>query len=180
MYMRTFTALAIVCSVLIPSDFSHAAEIGELGKVTPNGPYRLWTAVNKGLLEYAFVKGGKELKAKVATLTPTDLKGKKPGDVLKQGAIFRGFLDSARAKIKLPPASKYRDPQGRAVTPAVVFLNAGHLLDGLFHLIAASNKGSNDGLGEIYNVAKFKGKSPSNVFSQVELATRRLDMIRGL
>ena len=97
--------------------------------------------------------------------------------MLAQGTTFRAALNSERAKYKLSPTRKYLDPQGRAVTPAVVFLNAGHLLDALARLIEADPKGKNMRVGEIYDVPKFSGKTPSHVFDLAELASRRVALI---
>ncbi|MBT8002492.1 MAG: hypothetical protein HN578_06215 [Rhodospirillales bacterium] len=176
MIYRFFIAIFVAGLVFVPTDFSHAAE-AKLGKITPNGPFRLWTAVNKGLVEYAFVKGGSALKANVAALTAVPTTGKKPGHVLAQGAEFRAALDNGRAKYNLAPSKKYRDPKGRAVTPAVVFLNAGYMLDGLVRLIEAQPNVKDFHVGIIYVVPKFSGKSPSNVFALAELATRRMALI---
>ena len=61
----------------------------KLGKITPNGPYRLWNAINNVLPEYALSKGGRGLKSRVEGLTAFSFDGKTPGDVLARVAEYR-------------------------------------------------------------------------------------------
>ena len=68
---------------------SVASEIPKLGKISPNGPYRLWIAINNVLPEYALSKGGRELKSRVEGLSAFEFEGKTPGDVLAQAKEYR-------------------------------------------------------------------------------------------
>jgi len=137
----------------------------KLGKISPNGPYRIWTAINSVLPDYAALKGGAGLRAQVEGLTVEPAFGKKPGDVLRQGMEFHHLLEAVREDLKLGKIKVYKDPQGRAVTPAVVFVNAGYGLDGLveaFHI--ALNK-PDASLGKYFDVPVTSGKSPSDVYA---------------
>jgi len=159
---------------------SVASEIPKLGKISPNGPYRLWIAINNVLPEYALSKGGRELKSRVEGLSAFEFEGKTPGDVLAQAKEYRATLDRLRVKFKLATVKTYKDPLGRAVTPGVVFVNAGHIMDATAHAFHATSKEPDTViLGGFYDVPVVTGKSPSHVFGLVELATRRLRLIAG-
>ncbi len=167
-----------------PSDVAAAPTVAsseegiiELGKISPNGPYRLWTAINKVLLDYALLKGGEELRSQAEGLYSGQIDGKTPADVLTQAAEFRGTLEQLLDRLNLPKVEVYKDPLGRSVTPAVVFVNAGHIMDAVvsaFH--SASNK-PDTSLGDLYDVPVATGKTPSDVFRLAYLATRRLQLI---
>ena len=167
-----------------PADVAGAPMVGsseegviELGEISPNGPYRLWSAVNKVLLDFASLKGGEELRSQVQGLNAGQFDGKTPADVLTQTAEFRGTLEQLLDRLRLPKVETYEDPLGREVTPGVVFVNAGHIMDAVvsaFH--SASNK-PDESLGNLYDVPVAAGKTPSDVFGLVYLATRRLQLI---
>ena len=96
-----------------------------------------------------------------------------PGDVLVQVAAFRDKLDRLNAASGLEETPIYHDPQGGEVTPSVVFLNSGNVLDSLVLLLIRI-----DGerlVGGFYARHDFTGRTPSNVFGLVELANRRID-----
>ena len=50
---------------------------------------------------------------------------------MAQTEIFRAILEDIRDQLKLSEINTYKDPLGRKITPAVVFLNSGHVLDAL-------------------------------------------------
>lgn len=182
--IRTLLVLAIgvilAGPALAASDTAKSIDevyIPELGKITPDGPFRLWTAMNNVIPEYAMLVGGKELKAKVLKLSVSSFTGKSPGNVMEQTESARALLNRLAVKYKLPKAARYTDPLGRAVTPAVVFLNAGNLLDTLVESYFVASDKSELGLGRFYTVPEFTGKKPNDVYGLVELATRRLEVI---
>lgn len=77
--------LAMSLALVAPTGAAEAASDGssqesviELGKITPDGPYRLWAAVNKVLLDYALLTGGEELKSQIAGLTASPFEAKAP------------------------------------------------------------------------------------------------------
>jgi|APSaa5957512535_1039671.scaffolds.fasta_scaffold109352_1 hypothetical protein len=151
----------------------------ELGKITPNGPYRIWTAINAVLPDYAMLKGGAALRAKVEGLTAVPVSGKKPGEVLRQGMQFKGVLEALRERQKLNNIDIYTDPLGRDVTPGVVYVNAGFGLDGIVECYHLALNDPDATHGKYYGVPAASGKTPSDVYALVELATRRLRLIEG-
>lgn len=98
---------------------------------------------------------------------------------MAQTEIFRAILENIREQFKLSEIKTYKDPLGRKITPAVVFLNAGNILDSLVETLYVSSKQSADALGRFYDVPYVAGKTPSDVFGLVHLATRRLQLIAG-
>ncbi len=173
-------ALAAEKSPAAASAKADSAQAGpKLGKITPNGPYRIWTAINGVLPDYAALKGGAGLRAQVQGLTAEPAFGKKPGDVLRQGMEFHHLLEALRGELKLGKIQVYKDPLARAVTPAVVFVNAGFGLDGLVEAFHVAMNKPDASLGKYFDVPVPSGKSPSDVYALVELATRRLRLIQG-
>ena len=183
---KIFASLLLASIIAVPaltaanSPAAAAPEaVIKLGKISPNGPFRLWSAVNALLPAYAKLKGGAALRSRVAGLTAANAAGKKPGDVMVQTVEFRGLLDAIRQQRKLAKIETYKDPLGRAITPAVVFVNAGFNLDALVEIYYATLNKPGANVGQYYEIPLATGKSPSDVYALVELATRRLRLIRG-
>ncbi len=160
-----------------PTVASSEEGVIELGKISPNGPYRLWNAVNKVLLDYASLRGGAELRSQVQGLSAGQYDGKTPADVLTQAAEFRGMLERLLDRLNLPKVEIYKDPLGRDVTPGVVFVNAGHIMDAVVSAFRSASNKPDESLGGLYDVPVATGKTPSDVFGLVYLATRRLQLI---
>ncbi len=156
---------------------SNEKSVVKLGKISPNGPYRIWSAVNKVLLDYASLKGGEELKSQVKDLNAGRFYGKTPTDVLIQAAEFRDALERILDRLQLPKVEIYEDPLGRQVTPGVVFVNAGHIMDAVVSVVHSASDHHDEPLGALYDVPVATGKTPSDVFGLVYLATRRLQLI---
>lgn len=183
---KIFMALLFAAIIAVPAltvGIAPAAAASEeqikLGKITPNGPFRLWSAVNALLPAYAELKGGAALRSEVASMGAGDATGKKPGDVMAQSVKFSALLDAIRKQQKLAKIETYKDPLGRAVTPAVVFVNAGFNFDALVESYYSALQQPDTNVGHFYVVPVASGKSPSDVYALVELATRRLQLING-
>ncbi len=172
-------ALVLAGPALASEPKASTGEVVKLGKISPNGPYRLWTIINKVLPAYAAAKGGASLRAQVESMAPLAVSGKKPGHVLAQSVQFRATLDAAGQAMKLAKVQIYKDPLGRTVTPGVVFVNAGYSLDRLVEAYFVALNKPDAQVGDFYDVPVAAGKSPSEVFALVELATRRLHLIEG-
>jgi hypothetical protein len=160
-----------------PTAGSNQEGVIELGKISPNGPYRLWSAINKVLLEYASLKGGEELGSQVQGVYAGQFDGMTPADVLTQAAEFRGTLDQVLDRLKLPKVEIYKDPLGRKVTPGVVFVNAGNIMDAVVAAFHSASNSPDSSLGDLYDVPVSTGKTPSDVYALVYLATTRLQVI---
>lgn len=182
-FLKGFAPLMVGLLLAAPSiaaeSRSDAAWIPELGEINPSGPFRLWTAINKVLPEYASLKGGKELRSRIEGMSAGKFEDKTSGTVMSQTNKFREVLERIRVRYNLPKIKSYQDPLGRKITASTAFLNAGHILDSIVEtLFIASNKSKGE-LGELYDVGYVGGKTPSDVFGLVNLATRRLQLIAG-
>ncbi len=108
-------------------------------------------------------------------MTPEPVTGKKPADVLAQAQIFREKLDKLRQRSSLPATEKYGTGDG-VITPSVVFLNSGHILDATVEWLI-KNTGREQLVSEFYTRHDFSGKTPSDPFALIVLANRRIDNI---
>ncbi len=149
----------------------------ELGEISPDGPFRIWTSINRVLLDYALVSGGEGLKSQVQGLSAGQFDAMTPGDVLAQSVEYRNTLERLRDRLKLSKVPVYVDPLGRAVTPGVVFVNAGHIMDATVAALFTASDKPDKSFGDLYDVPVTSGKTPSDVFALVSLATSRLELI---
>ena len=108
-------------------------------------------------------------------IIPDRLENKKPADVLARAIEFRAKLDRLLAEHGMAPTKRYPRGAGR-VTPSVVFLNSGLLLDAVVGWIIA-NTAKRQLVSPFYAHHAFSGKTPSDVFGMVDLANRRIDRI---
>lgn len=165
------TLVLLVGVVGSPSQ-SRALELG----LTPSNVVGLWTNVNEALLTTArVVSDDTEWLAQVAEMTAGTFEGKKPGDVLKRVSEFRAKLDKLRQGFGLKKADSSVGFDG-TVTPTVVFLNSGEVLNGLVDWIIR-NTSEQQLVSQFYADQQITGKTPSDAFSMVDLAVRRLDKV---
>ncbi len=167
-------ALLIAISVamgLAPGD-ARAQELG----LTPSNVLSLWTNVNNALVAVAIVtSGGADRAQRVKATTPETFAGKTPADVLERVAEFRDKLDRLRRKAGLPATQRYQE-DGGTVTPSVVFLNSGHVLDAVVQWLV-KHTDRQQLVSPFYARHDFSGKTPSDVYGSVDLANRRIDII---
>lgn len=156
---------------------SETASVVELGKITPNDSYQLWSAINRALLEYAGAIGGKKLQFDVVEVYADLAFDMTPADVMTQTADFRVVLDMILDQLKLAKSQTYEDPLGRKVTPGVVYVNAGYLLDSTIFALHTTSDRQGKPLGDLYVVPTAADKTPNDVFELVSLATNRLRLI---
>lgn len=147
----------------------------ELG-LTPSNVVGLWTNVNEALLATARVVSNDTVwLAKVTEMTPGTFEGKKPSDVLERVTEFRTKLNRLRGGFGLKETDSNVKFDG-TITPTVVFLNSGEVLNGLVDWIIR-NTGEQQLVSQFYTDRQIKGKTPSDAFGFVDLAARRLDQI---
>lgn len=151
---------------------AHAIELG----MTPSHVSSLWMNINNALVDSAAALTGDDvLSGKLSAMNPEVFQGKKPGEVLEQVAQFRGKLDRLRNKHGQKATPIYLDPEGGDVTPSVVFVNSGHVLDATaFLLIRLDGERLVSGY---YTRHDISGKTPSDAYSLVNLANRRMDLL---
>lgn len=98
-------------------------------------------------------------------------------DVLTQTVEFRDTLERILDRLELPKVRTYADPLGRDVTPGVVFVNAGHIVDAVVAAFYSASNRPDRPFGDFYDVPVTTGKSPSDVYALAYLATTRLQII---
>jgi hypothetical protein len=167
----TFGMIGLFAVLLCPST-GQAVELG----LTPSHVFALWTNLNSCLLTIAAQEeGGEALVEDLKDLEVRRFDDKAPSDVLLAVEMVRSRVDAVRSRADLAPIAVYHD-QFQVVTPSNVFLNSGHILDGLADF--AAREGDVASLvTSCYEPQLFTGKTPSNVFELVDLAMRRTDVI---
>ncbi len=171
--MRGRLAIIIVGAALafIPGQ----ARTLELG-LTPGQVFSLWTNINDCLVASASaVSDDGNWRRRLAAMKPRAFAGKVPADVLERLGAFRAKLDRMRRTAGLAPTARLGAADG-AITPSVVFLNSGQVLNGLVEWLIGQT-GPEQLVSRFYTRHGFKGKTPSDVFGQVDLADRRLGAI---
>ena len=58
-------------------------------------------------------------------------------------------------------------------------MNAGYIMDSIVFALHTASPSRDEPLGDLYDVPAATGKTPSDVFGLVSLATRRLQLITG-
>lgn len=161
--------IAGLCATAAPS---FATDLG----MTPSHVFGLWTNINNCLVAGSeLVVADPAWRKELEAMTPQTFEGKKPSDVLQKVAEFRGKLDRMRKAEGLDATAVYGTGDGK-ITPTVVFLNSGHVLNGLVDW-AIHSSGPEFLVSPFYTRQQFDGKTPSHVFGLVDLANRRLDAI---
>ena len=164
-------SLAVVLTVLFVTPVG-AIELG----LTPSHVFATWININTSLVALGQANAKDDGRtAQLKAMKPEVFEGKKPSDVLDQVVAFRSKIDRLRLQYGLKPSPVYRDPTGGVVTPSVVFMNSGHVLDSTISLLIRL-----DGkhlVSRYYTRHEISGKSPSDVYGQVTLANRRMDAL---
>lgn len=147
----------------------------ELG-LTPSHVFATWMNINETLIALgSTVDDSGALSDRIAAMKAVEFTGKKPGEVLKQLTVFRGKLNQLSAKHGQNPAAIFKDPAGGVVTPSVVFMNSGHVLDSTVLLLATLNE--EQLISGFFTRYDISGKTPNGPYSLVDLANRRIDAL---
>lgn len=147
----------------------------ELG-LTPSHVFATWMNINETLISLgSSVDESGALSESIAAMKATEFTGKKPGEVLNQLTIFRGKLDKLSAKHGQKPTAIFKDPAGGTVTPSVVFMNSGHVLDSTVLLLATLDE--DQLISSFFTRYDISGKTPNGPYSLVDLANRRIDAL---
>ncbi len=151
------------------------AETIDLG-LTPSHVYGLWTNINHAIIDLARVLLDDDARIReLEAMKPKVFSGKAPADVLKIVAVFRAKLNLRRHESELGRTTRLRII-GSEVTPSVVFLSSGHVLDSTVELLV-QHTGPNHLISQYYVPRSFSGKRPDNVFGLVDLANRRMQLL---
>jgi len=152
------------------------AKAGNL-ELTSGNVFGLWTNINSALLVAAELSGKEGLVGTLEAEKPSSFSGKSTSDVLAKAVEFHQKLKQLIASGDGAPAKNLLEAGGAKVTPGMVYLNSGLVLDSLVMHVYDMN---NDQLiGGFYATSDNSGKSPSDVFSLADLAGRRIDLLAG-
>lgn len=166
------TVLAAVMAMGLATVEVGAVELG----MTPSHVVSLWTNINDALITSGKATGDENLVKHLIVMKPIAANGKKPGDVLKEVEAFRAKLDQFAKKQGLKKATLvYKDPEGGTVTPSVVFVNSGYVLDSLLRVLIKQD--ADQLISGFYTRHDISGKKPNDAYMLVELANRRLDVL---
>ena len=172
MFKKYILIIGIAVGVVQVAGEVRAQELG----LTPSHVVGLWTNINSALVTVAEASsGGQALAESLASTTATRFENKKPADVLAHAFAFRAKLDGLLAKTGLAPTKQYDQGAG-VVTPSVVFLNSGYLLDAVVGWIVEKTT-KEQLVSPFYARLAISGKTPSDAFGMVDLAIRRIDRI---
>jgi len=171
--MRTSNAIAVFALCLCFGPLSTAAFAQQRLGMTPSHVYGLWDSINKAVLALQMVRDGNDKPAKqLLDMKPKSFENAKAADALKYVAAFRKQIDVLRRRADLPPTRIYKWNPNEEITPSIVFLNSGFALDALMEwMISETNRDFL--ISPFYNNEAFTGKTPGDVASLAELATRR-------
>ena len=172
--LRKKLVIAALCSPLCLSGPANAADLG----MTPSHVFGLWTSINDVLLRLADASPGqRNLKARMAAIDIEGVNNKEPADVLEQVNNFRENADVLLRLGRNSAIAKDERVSTEKITPSDVFLNSGHVLDGMV-LLLVSKTDANTLISPYYKPNIFSGKNPSDVFALVHLANQRLALLQ--
>jgi len=167
-------ALAVIVSLgsMTASISAHALELG----LTPSQVYSTWTNINAALVALArTMPGTAEWHAEIANMHVRAFTGKSPHDVFTKVNEFEIRAHKGWAHGETMQEWKIR-PVDQGVTPSIVFLSSGHILGGVVSRLIDRSPRSQL-VSQFFTRHSFSEKKPSDVFSLVDLALRRLDRI---
>lgn len=173
LYSKARRIVGLVSTLLLLSMTPvHAVELG----LTPSHVFATWMNINETLVALGGAVGDGEGTAdQLRTMQPKNFNGKKPGEVLQQLVAFRGKLDRLGSRYGQKPVSVYEDPEGGVVTPSVVFMNSGHVLDSSILLLISLDETRL--VSDFFTRYDISGKTPDGPYSLVDLANRRMDVL---
>lgn len=170
---RTTKTLVILITLAVFTGPVPAMAYEPYGKITPSGPFHLWLGINKHVQSLTI--GSAKARAMRAIKSRT-FRGKSPGDVLRHMVRFRGKLNRMRAKLRLTNTTVFRSPSGEKVSPAIVYINSGHVYDAMVELMLNTNS-RDQAYRDNFLIPLPQGKSPSDVYGLADLAIRKIDTL---
>ncbi len=173
MYKKKLIPISLMLLSLFTVKDAVALELG----LTPSHVYGLWNNVNQALTGLANARtDNNTLINQLNNMTPSSFSGKTPGDVLKHATNFRNKLDQLKKQRNLKKTNTIVLNDKVKITPSIVFLNSGNILDSLVLLVIDSTA-KNKPIAQYFKTQDVSGKKPSDVYAMVDIANRRLDHI---
>ena len=159
-----------------------------LSDFTPDKPFAVWTKINTALLEFAEIHPWyEEYRHEVLSLSPIAFEGKRPEDVFQLVLRVSDELGSGLgenlskseldAKVFLDEVFN-RLGTDQEVSPLMVYLRSIQVLDSLMYLLIYHEEKQFVYSG-FYDLETFHGKTPNDVYGLVDLALRRLLILKN-
>ncbi len=155
--------------------FSSPAKAYDLG-LTPSHVFGLWSKINDVIVDIAGRSKGDAVARTLSQRTPAVFTGKKPSDVLEKVRSVQQKLNDLRYEKGLAPTPRIPDAYDK-ITPSVVFLNSGEMMDAMIEVLVEITDPSVP-ISPHYDFQTFSGKTPSDVYGLVDLADQRLAQLR--
>lgn len=146
-------------------------------ELTPGNMFGLWSSINKALIAAAELSGGEALAGSMEAEKPSSFSGKNSADVLARTVEFHEKLNRLIARGDGAPAKALLKTDGNGVTPGLVYLNSGIVLDSL--VLHVYSLDIDQVIGGYYVTSDVPDKSHNDVFSLADLANRRIDLLIG-
>ena len=163
---------ALVAVSLLGARPGQAHELG-----LANGQaYSLWTNINASLLEFALVVSEeRDWQERLAAMAAKDFSGMRLANVLDQVERYRSKLERLRDLAELSPIPQIpRD--GGGIGPSDVYLASSEVLHAQVELLIRFS-GPEQLVSQFYRRHDTRDKTPSQLFSLVEVANRRLEHV---
>lgn len=140
--------------------------------IDPSETYSHWLIINEAL---PLLTTDEAITGTINEFQPNEYNDKVPADVLDEAVVFNGKLDTLRKRHELDETHQGNIPDADQVTPAVVKEYSSHIFDGIKQLAAQINDANKD-----YNFHNetVTGKQASDVFGLVNLANRKIDLLK--
>ena len=184
--MKPLRQLLAVITLVVVLPLGNQAKAIELG-LEPSDVFGLWTNINNILVDF----GKRHLesqpeKDRYASLKPKSFHGKVPSDVLNLVVKFgllaspvyeqgQGFSHDSLLEKNIVFLVRHNKTE---TTPSVVFMRSSDILVSLAHVLIFDH--ADRPLVSRYFVEhSFTNKTPSDVFSLVDLAIRRLNFLQA-
>lgn len=175
----TYFLVAVFLLSAAPGE-SRAMELG----LTPSHVFSLWTNINHSLLDYAETLSDDEAwLAHLSDMPAERFSGKTPSDVFAKAQKLHARLNLLMPiTLDLPKWLKSFNPtsqqftKAEEATPSEVFLLSTLILNGLVDELVEL-EGHEPTVSIYYKQYGFTGKTPSDVFGLVDLATLRVEQI---
>lgn len=168
--MKKFILLITLSLFTTPAYTANFIEYG----FTPSHVHALWTNIHQSIVKLS-EKYPLEVQEAIKNIPPTTYRDKIPADVLNETNIFTRKLNSYREYYNLPSIDLKSMETDSNVTPSTVYVNSGRLQDALAYTISTANPSQE--ISSLYHGKFIEGKEPRDVFSLVELAIKKLNIL---
>lgn len=172
----------ILFLILSSPNVGHAIEFG----LTPSTVYGMWENINRALLVYAKERSTNDTWLRSLKSMPRDnFSGKAPASVLEKVTQFNTKLNELRGGkqthleellLEGDLSNLLTANKDDLATPSLVYMHSGQVLINIVEEIV-HNSPTKINISPFFDVDAFYGKTPSDVFSLVDLGLQYLDEI---